>query len=74
MLQEVAGKQVYVVEFDEMPKLPITHSSEEEKPYALALARAIHNKIITEPGKYGIEIVEHEELGAKEYQIYRVEE
>lgn len=74
MLQTVDGKEVYVVEFDTMPKLPITHSTEEEKPYALALARAIHNKIITEPGKYGIEIVEHEDLRATEYQVYKVEE
>lgn len=55
MLQSVDGHpNVYVVEFDTMPELPITWSTEEEKPYALALAHAIHNETITEPGKYGL--------------------
>jgi hypothetical protein len=56
MLQEVDGKRVYVVEFDEVPKLPIAWEKEEDKLYAIALARAIYNKTITEPGKYGINV------------------
>ena len=69
-LQEVDGKEVYVVEFDEIPELPITHNTEEEQPYAVALALAIKKKEISEPGKYGIFVTEDR----KNYEIYRIKE
>jgi len=72
MLQTVDGREVYVVEFDTMPKLPITWETDEEEPYALCLARAIHDEVITEPGKYGIE-VKHDKDG-KLYSIYQIKE
>jgi hypothetical protein len=58
MLQTIDGREVYVVEFDTMPELPITWNADkpEEEPYAQALARAIHEEMITEPGKYGVHI------------------
>lgn len=72
MLQTVDGREVYVVEFDTMPELPITWMTQEEEPYARALAAAIHNKVVTEPGKYGVHI-DHDADG-KFYKIYRIEE
>lgn len=79
MLQTVDGQEVYVVEFDTIPKLPITHNADrpEEKPYALALAAAIHDGVITEPGKYGIKIEPDNDLeneSGKKYVIYRIDE
>jgi hypothetical protein len=56
MYQTIDGYYVFVVDFETMPKLPINWKTEEEKPYALALAIAIHEGVITEPGKYGIHI------------------
>lgn len=56
MLQTVDGREVFVVDFDTMPELPITWSPGFQ-PYALALEAAIQEKLITEPGKYGIEII-----------------
>lgn len=56
MLQTVDGKYGYVVEFEDVPALPITYSKRKEKLYALALSRAIHEKQITKPGKYMIVI------------------
>lgn len=56
MLQTVAGREVFVVEFDTMPELPITWSTEEERPYAQILGAAIMTGLITEPGKYGLAI------------------
>jgi hypothetical protein len=74
MIQEVDGKEVYVVEFDTMPELPIYWRTDEEKPYALALATAIHTGTITEPGKYGIEFTTEDDEGNLQYQVYRVDE
>lgn len=55
MLQTVDGRDnVFVVDFDTLPELPITWSNDEEAPYALALGDAIQTKKIVEPGKYGI--------------------
>lgn len=56
MLQQIDGVEVYVVEFDTMPVLPITWNLPEEKPFALALAAAIQDGVITEPGKYGLRV------------------
>lgn len=69
MLQKVDGRYGYVVEFDEVPELPITWSKRKEKPYALALAQAIHEKLITKPGKYMI-VVKSDET----YEIFTINE
>jgi hypothetical protein len=54
-LQTVDGiDNVFVVDFDTMPELPITWSTAEEEPYARSLDDAIRTGKITEPGKYGI--------------------
>lgn len=66
MVQRIEGKEVYVVNFDTMPELPITASTLDEAPYALALETAIRGGIITEPGKYGIH------LDGTNYTIYRI--
>lgn len=58
MLQTVNGRYGYVVEFEEIPTLPITFTKRREKPYAQALAVAIHDKQITKPGKYMIVITD----------------
>ena len=58
MLQTVDGRYGYVVEFDEVPALPITWSKRREEPYARALAHAIHDKQITKGGKYMIVITD----------------
>jgi hypothetical protein len=70
MLRTIGHLDVFVVEFDTMPVLPITWTTEEEKPYALALARAIHEGQITEPGKYGI----HVDPETKVYNIFKIVE
>lgn len=70
MLQTVDGLDVYVVDFDTMPPLPITWDTAEEKPYAEALDNAIRSKMITEPGKYGIRLVP---TGlAMKYMIFKI--
>lgn len=63
MRQMIQGYDVFVVDFETMPELPITWNADkpEEKPYALALAAAIHTGVITEPGKYGIHIPSNDE-------------
>lgn len=71
MLQIVDGRQVYVVDFDAMPELPITGVG-EEIPFARALTAAIESGLISEPGKYGIEVVE--EHGRLDYTIFAIVE
>jgi hypothetical protein len=56
MLQVIDGTQVFVVDFDTVPELPIRWANDTEKPYAMALGAAIATGVITEPGKYGIEV------------------
>lgn len=73
MLQTIDGREVYVVVFDTMPELPITYSTDEEKPYALALETAIKAGVLTEPGKYGI-YVEATEGPKPIYNIYYIKE
>lgn len=53
MLQIVEGREVYVVEFDTVPDLPITGDG-EETIYAQILDQAIRDGVIKEPGKYGL--------------------
>lgn len=71
MLQTIEGKEVYIVEFDEVPELPITGVTKEEQLYGVALARAIQTGTIAEPGKYGITIQDtDDELLWDVYRIY----
>jgi hypothetical protein len=71
MFQTIDGRRVFVVEFSQLPELPITDDGLPAlKPYASALELAILNRIITEPGKYGIEI---DRLGMH-YNIYAIQE
>jgi len=55
-LQNIDGIDVYVVDFDTLPQLPITWDDEEEKPYAQALDIAIRGRLVAEPGKYAIHV------------------
>lgn len=70
MLQTVDGRYGYVVEFDEVPALPITYQKRREEPYAMALAAAISKGLLTEPGKYMIVIVDE----GKNYEIFTIKE
>jgi hypothetical protein len=74
MLQTVDGLDVYVVDFDTMPELPITWNTLAEKPYAKALDDAIRSNIITEPGKYGIALVPYSPHHHIRYAIYAIQE
>lgn len=73
MLQTIQGCEVFVVDFNTMPDLPITWSTEAEKPYALALGAAISTGVITEPGKYGIHVTDTT-ADPLEYTIYTITE
>lgn len=72
MLQTIDGYNVFVVDFKTMPELPITWSSPEEEPYAKALQAAIQDGVITEPGKYGIQIEHASPLST--YTIHTIKE
>ncbi len=63
-IQNIRGVEVYVVDFNVMPTLPITGEG-EERAYAQALTSAIASGLIAKPGKYGIELT---------YQIYTINE
>jgi hypothetical protein len=67
-LQRVDGRYGYVVEFDELPELPITWSKRKEAPYALALGQAIEEGLLTKPGKYMIVIT------GNDYEIFTINE
>jgi hypothetical protein len=56
MLQTVDGTEVFVVDLEALPELPITWNNAEEEPYAKALDHALRTGVITQPGKYGIEL------------------
>lgn len=56
MLQTIAGTEVFVVDLVTLPELPITWSNADEELYARALDHALRTGVITEPGKYGIEL------------------
>lgn len=56
MLQNVAGKLVYVVDLKTMPELPITGRDQFEQAYADALTDAIVRRMVSTPGKYAIEV------------------
>lgn len=69
MLQTIEGTEVYVVDFTEMPELPI-HGTSVESIYAQALTDAIETGIITEPGKYGITV----NRITRTYEIFAINE
>jgi hypothetical protein len=73
MFQKVDGKRLYLVNLLAMPKLPI-HSmdSPELAPYAKALNEAIEQKVITEPGQYGIEVYQ-DEFHELRWNAYKIE-
>lgn len=74
MLQTVDGQDnVFVVDFDTLPALPITWTTPAEEPYAKALHRALETKMITEPGKYGI-VINDDPTAEYEYMIYTIKE
>lgn len=57
MFQNIQGRKLFIVDLTEIPELPITDGGIKAlKPYAEALDAAIREGVITEPGKYGIEI------------------
>lgn len=55
-LQTIDGQLGYVVEFEELPALPVTGTNRLESAYAEALTDAILNGVITEGGKYFVTI------------------
>lgn len=69
MLQQIADKLVYVVEFDTMPVLPIVGTGVEQY-YAEALTNAIRYGMITKPGKYAIEV----DFTTKRWEVFEVQE
>lgn len=74
MLQTVDGREVFVVEFDTMPQLPIIWNTEEEKPLAEILQHAIQNEVIKEPGKYGLAIEPPIGDTSIHYSVYTIKE
>lgn len=74
MLQTIQGHLVKVIDLKEMPKLPITWDHPDEKPYAQALHDAIFKGMITEPGKYGIEVIPGKYAWDFEFNIYVIQE
>lgn len=70
MLQKVQDKTLFIVDFDIMPELPVYGDMPGTQLYADALSMAIREQIITEPGKYGIEIdAESDPYGFNVYKI-----
>lgn len=69
-IQMIDGRIGYVVEFDDLPKLPIIGHF-LEKPYAEALTDAIQNNVITEGGKYFITFTQQYGIYAK-YDVLKV--
>ena len=65
----IDGKRIEVVEFDTMPELPITGLMVSTWPsYIQVLNDAFECGIITEPGKYGIEL----KPGSRDYVIHKI--
>lgn len=54
-IQIIDNVPVYIVDLVEMPELPVVGTGFEQY-YAQALTMAIQGGLITEPGKYGIEV------------------
>lgn len=71
MFQTIDGHHVFVVELHQLPDLPITDGGLPSLwPYSQALELAILNRIITKPGKYGIEVDPIED----HYNIFVIQE
>lgn len=71
MFQTIAGIDVFVVDLPELPELPITWSDTPSlQLYADALDTAIRTGVVTEPGKYAINVTD----SGKNYTIFRVNE
>ena len=70
MKQIVQDTLVYIVEFEQLPKLPIVANDENEVPYAMALQNAIEAGFITKGGKYGINI----NPNSMSYMVYAIVE
>jgi hypothetical protein len=59
MLQTINGRECYVAVLTQSPQiyLPVGDDGDPQlTPYANALDTAIRTGVITEPGKYGIEV------------------
>jgi hypothetical protein len=79
-LQKIQGRNVYVVDLPEIPQLPIYainrpalpayNYKPELAPYAEALDAAIRQGIVSQPGKYAIEI----DKSMNTWQIFAVQE
>lgn len=72
-LQTIDGKLGYVVEFEELPDLPVTGTNRVEMVYAEALTDAITNGVITEGGKYFVTITTQVGFYAR-YEVARINE
>ena len=70
-LQTIDGQLGYVVEFEELPELPVTGTNRVKMVYAEALTDAIANGVITEGGKYFITITAQIGFYAR-YEVARV--
>jgi hypothetical protein len=67
MFQIIDGIKVFVVELIELPPLPVTDGGiSEYTPYANALTQALYMRVITGPGKYGIEVND------QQYSVHRI--
>lgn len=76
MLQTIAGTEVFVVDLVTLPELPITWNNADEELYARALDHALRTNVITEPGKYGIELEPPKSRIDRDshYRIHRITE
>lgn len=72
-LQFIGERFGYVVEFDELPQLPVTGLG-YERPYAEALTDAIVTGVITEGGKYFISFACGLPNNFVRYEVARVDE
>lgn len=71
MIQIVDGLPVFIVDLKELPKRPI-HSNDfpDFAIYAYVLEAALAEKIITEPGKYGLWI----STDNVTWKVYKIQE
>lgn len=69
MLQQIDGKDVYVVILETMPRLPVRGTG-WTRLYAEALTKAIETGVITKPGTYGIVLKE----GNTKWDVYELVE
>lgn len=76
MFQRIEDRDVYVVDLKNFPPpLPITGESTVlgmEHFYAQALTEAIEHRLITKPGKYGIQIDWSSPVSSMSYEIFEI--